>query len=213
MTYADGVVATYAFDFAGRESGLSVDPGGGALPVATGASYLPSGPLSGLTLGNGLVENRPYTARYFPDRIEVTAGPTPVFRWLYSEDDVGNVLSIDDDLDAANDRAFGYRDPQYFLTSASGPWAGPLGWSYDRIGNWLSETRGASTDTYAYTGDGHTPVLDHVTLGGLGTRSYGFDSAGNLEEVDAAGNLLAFTTDDSGRLSRVERASWAPRSR
>ena len=71
LTYPDGSVATYSFDFADRELSLSVDPGSGALAVVSDASYYPSGPLAGLTLGNGLVENRTYTTRYFPDQLQV----------------------------------------------------------------------------------------------------------------------------------------------
>ena len=117
------------------------------------------------------------------------------------------MTAIVDNLDASDDRSFDYRDPQYFLTSAAGPWPGPLSWSYDRIGNRLTETRGSSTDSYVYAGDGHTPVLDHVELGGGvgGSRGYTFDDGGNLSQVNPGANQIDFTTDDAGRLAQAAR--------
>ena len=123
-----GSVATYGFDYADREESLAVDPGTGALSVVANAAYYPAGPLSGLTLGNGLVEARTYTSRYFPDQIQVLSSGTPVFDWSYGEDDVGNISLITDNIDASWSRSFGYRDPQYFLTSATGPWPYDLSW-------------------------------------------------------------------------------------
>jgi YD repeat-containing protein len=51
--YPGGVAAGYTFDFADRESTLAVTSPAGAHPVVTASSYLPSGPLASLTLGNG----------------------------------------------------------------------------------------------------------------------------------------------------------------
>ncbi len=64
-------------------------------------------------------------------------------------------------LPTYSDRTFGYQAPQYFLTSAAGPW-GTLDWTYDKIGNRLSESRdgGATADAYVYTtnaASGDTP--------------------------------------------------------
>lgn len=49
-----------------------------------------------------------------------------------------------DRLNPANDRTYVYQDYQYFLTltEGAGPW-GSLVWTYDRIGNRLTEIRGA----------------------------------------------------------------------
>ncbi len=43
-------------------------------------------------------------------------------------------------------RSYGYQDVDYFLTSADGPW-GSQSWTYDRIGNRLTETDDGATDT------------------------------------------------------------------
>ncbi len=113
-------------------------------------------------------------------------------------------------LPTFSDRTFGYQAPQYFLTSAAltraaGSW-GTLAWTYDKIGNRLSESRdsGASADGYVYTtnaASGDTPVLDLVNLAVSGTRDYTWDAAGNLDSVAPGGNLVDFTFDDASRLS------------
>jgi hypothetical protein len=141
-------------------------------PIVSGASYLPSGPPDSLELGNGLTETRAFDARYHPDRITVAGGST-LLDWDYATDDVGNIQAISDVLDAVNDRTYGYQDYQYFLTQGDGPWGG-LDWTYDTIGNRLSEARdGQPADVYDYLENGaggNLPQLDAIQLGGGGTR-------------------------------------------
>ncbi|HSL81643.1 MAG TPA: RHS repeat-associated core domain-containing protein, partial [Thermoanaerobaculia bacterium] len=114
------------------------------------------------------------------------------------------------DLPPLSTRTYAYQAPQYFLTAADGPW-GTLDWSYDKIGNRLSEVRdGGSADGYQYLANGsggNTPVLDVVNLGVGGTRDYTWGGAGHLEEVAAGANLIDFASDAEGRLSTTVRAA------
>ena len=111
-------------------------------------------------------------------------------------------------------RTFGYQDVQYFLTGAAGPWPENLDWTYDQIGNRLTETRTPPngvpvTDTYQYLANdatGNSPVLDQVTLGMGGTRNYTWDPAGNLDQVAANANVIDFAFDDESRLASAGRA-------
>jgi RHS repeat-associated protein len=119
-------------------------------------------------------------------------------------------------LPTYSDRTFGYQAPQYFLTSATlertaGSW-GTLDWTYDKIGNRLSEDRsdGLGPDTYQYTANtdgGNTPLLDHIDLAVMGTRNYAWDAAGNLDSVAPGGNFIDFTFDDASRLAAADRTS------
>jgi RHS repeat-associated protein len=152
------------------------------------------GPLSGLAFGNGTTEIRSFDSRYFPEGIEVPGR----LGWKYSTDAVGNVLSISDTLNTANNRTYGYQDSQYFLTSGDGPW-GARSWAYDRIGNRLTETRGTTTDTYIYLSNGtggNTPKIDRILPGGELAGRYTFDAAGNLLED----GRLSFSYGDDKRL-------------
>ncbi len=106
-------------------------------------------------------------------------------------------------------RTYAYQAPQYFLTLADGPW-GTRDWTYDTIGNRLSESKdeGLTADTYTYLtngSSGNTPILDAIGLAVGGTRDYTWGAAGHLAQVDAAGNVIDLTTDDAGRLSQISR--------
>lgn len=102
--------------------------------------------------------------------------PAPAtLTWSYTVDGVGNVTAINDGV---NPRSYGYEPNLYFLTQGDGPW-GTRGWSYDRIGNRMSETRGGVTDTYSYSGGGHNPRLAAIALASGGTSYYTFDAGGN----------------------------------
>jgi RHS repeat-associated protein len=208
VVYPGGVEAVTTFDFADRPSTLLARRSGKPdQPLVTVASYLPAGPLASLTLGNGLAETRAFTQRYFPSSIVLGS----LLNWTYSTDKEGNVLSITDVLSAANNRAYGYQDNQYFLTQGNGPW-GTRGWTYDRIGNRLTETRSGVMDTYAYQlvpppGNGHSPILSSIQLGAGGTRSYQYDPAGNLQQTTQGTNATTFVHDDAGRLAALSTTS------
>ena len=207
--YPDSVSAIYTYDAADRQSTLTVErPGEPDASVVTASSYEPAGPLASVTLGNGLTENRAFDTRYFPGAIQVDGG-SPVLDWDYTTDDVGNIADIGDVLDPANDRTYGYQDYQYYLTRGDGPW-GDLGWTYDFIGNRLSETRDTVTDAYTYVGNaarGNSAQLHEIELGAGGTTAFAYDAAGNQTQVDSGGDIVDRTYDDAGRMSRQERAS------
>jgi YD repeat-containing protein len=199
MSYPNNVAAVYTHDFADREATLSYEQSGGTQPpaIVSSATYEPFGPLSGLTLGSGLTETRLFDARYFPEGIQVPGR----LDWDYTVDAVGNPLQISDVLTPSQSRTYGYQDSQYFLTQGNGPW-GTRSWTYDRIGNRLTETRGALTDTYGYTGS--NPKLQTVTLpSGAGTKYFGYDAAGNQVQDSRPDSELQLTYDAAGRLTRL----------
>ncbi len=196
LLYPGGVEAVTTYDFADRPATLVAKrPGQPDQPLVTVASYLPSGPLSSVTLGNGLTETRTYSSRYLPTGISVPGR----LNWSYSTDAVGNILEISESFGSA--RTFGYQDYQYFLTHGNGPW-GARTWTYDKIGNRLTETRDAVTDTYLYVPNAagkNTPQLDRILPnGGTAVRQY-HDAAGNL--ID--NGKLTFTYGEDRRLEQT----------
>jgi RHS repeat-associated protein len=200
LGYPNSVTATYTYDFADRQSTLQVQEGTStAQTLVSASSYKPQGPLASLTLGNGLTETRGFSTRYLPTSISVPS----LLSWSYATDSVGNPTAITDTLNSANDRTFAYQDPQYFLTTGDGPW-GPISWSYDRIGNRLTETRGTTTETYSYitngTGGNTSLSADYaynevgdVTLGSV-TATYGDD-----RRMLGDGSRSGFTVTYDGR--------------
>ncbi len=229
VRYPTGLAACYTFEtFADRETTLSWSTTGGATPCASGttpivntAAYYASGPLRTLALANGITESRDYDKRYFPDRI--AAGS--LFDWDYqytnggSTDRVGNVLKIDELNGAATDRIYTYQDHQYFLTAGNGPW-GNQSWTYNRIGNRLSETDSTSPVSAAYTyftsPFGNTPRLASFSPPpnrAAGTRSFTYDAAGNQTTIDDSGGELfgtdTFAYSEESKLKKLS-SNYAP---
>ncbi len=88
---------------------------------------------------------------------------------------------LGDELEASSSRVYAYQDHQCFLTLGNGPW-GDLAWTYDKIGNRLSETRDGTPTVYTYrpnAAGSNSPQLATTTpAGGVNTRYY-FDAVGN----------------------------------
>ncbi|MGB6991700.1 MAG: RHS repeat-associated core domain-containing protein, partial [Thermoanaerobaculia bacterium] len=200
--YPGGVTATYTHDYGDRQETLTLEDGSNpSQPVVTAAAYKPSGPLTGLTLGNGLAETRDYDQRYFPQRIHVAG----LLDWTYTTDAVGNILSITDAEDPTGTRTYGYQDVHYFLTRGDGPW-GELSWTYDRIGNRLSETRDGEANVYQYLGNtagGHNPKLTEINPGTEDSIRYFYDAAGNQTYRSEGATKQRFSYDAARRLSQI----------
>jgi RHS repeat-associated protein len=201
ITYPGGVSAVYTHDFADREATLTYEiPGSPPAPLVAASSYEPSGPLASLTLGNGLTETRTFDARYFPVGIAVPGR----LAWTYTIDPVGNVTAVADALNPSSSRTYGYQDFHYFLTRGDGPW-GTRAWTYDRIGNRLSETKGGVTETWSYfpnPAGGNDPRLSSIASG-TGESLFAYDAAGNLILVSSPESQFEYRYDAAGRLSRI----------
>ena len=166
-------------------------------------------------LGNGLAETRDFDARYFPQRVLVPGR----LDWSYTVDGVGNPTQIVDGLSAASDRTYGYQDYQYFLTSAAGPW-GPSGtslqWTYDKIGDRLTEAQPGEPLPFNYSYLGTTPKLTRIQPrphgSGSGTLTFSYDAAGNETSVlsaglEGSGQTTTFTYSFEDKLSHLSFSS------
>ncbi len=204
VTYPGGVSVTTTHDYADREESLAVTDGGGGggtTSLVSAATYLPSGPLTSLVLGNGLTETRAFDPRYFPAGISVPGR----LDWTYATDALGNILEIAD-AGPGPDRTYTYQDVHYFLTSGTGPW-GSLAFTYDKIGNRLSETRDGTADSYAYPASpsgGNVPKLATIATGNTASERFFFDDAGNetYRSTQTAKHRLSY--DALGRMSQIK---------
>ena len=202
VVYPGNVKATYTFDFADRHAALSMQDGAGPVqPLVIAAAYESSGPLTGLTLGNGLTESRSFNTRYFPAGVSVPGR----LDWSFTTDAVGNVSGVTDHLNAAGSRSSSYQDFQYFLTQANGPW-GARSWTYDKLGNRSSETRDGVTDTYTYAPNaagGLSPRLSLINHGGGGATQLLYDAAGDETFRSASQDKLRLSYGADQRLSEL----------
>ncbi len=194
LTYPLGVQVQQTFDFADRpRSSTLLDGANPPQLLAFDAVYEPFGPLASLSLGNGLAEQRTYTTRYFPQTIQLPGR----LSWSYATDKLGNPTAISDLLTPATSRSYTYLDSLYFLTGGVGPW-GNWSWSYDKIGNRLSETKNGALQNYTYVQQG-APPQNTPKLATRGAIAYGYDAIGNLTSA----NTLQLTWDDARNLRQL----------
>jgi len=170
MTYPDGRTVSYERDGAGNVTRVTTTENSTTSVVADNIAYLPFGPFTDMTLGNGLTQTRGFDQLY-----RAASRQVPGYQDLaYSLDAVGNITGITDQITASASQTFGY-DDLYRLTSASGPY-GTIGYTYDQVGNRLTRTLDGQTDTYTYEAGTHK--LTGIT--GPGAQTLGYDAVGNI---------------------------------
>jgi RHS repeat-associated protein len=163
ITYPSGREAVYEHDYAGRPTSVAVD----ASPIVVAAAYLPYGPADSISFGNGTVQTMEFDSRYRLVTNKLRTATHETLAWdSYGYDPAGNITSIADLTDSTYSRSFGY-DGLNRLVTATGHWGGG-GYSYDAMGNMLTQQLGASMTTFTYSGT--TPKLATET----------YDASGNL---------------------------------
>jgi len=180
MTYPSGRVVNYTFDHSGRP--LSASSGG--TTYVGNASYLPFGPMSSLTFGNGTTETNAFDQRYRITGNRLNGPLGVIADYSIGHDPAGNVTSIHDLGDSSFNRDFAYDDLHRLTQARTGQslW-GNGSYSYDAMGNMLTMSLGtARQSTFAYSGS--LPKLTAATENGV-TRPVAYDAAGNEQTVGA----------------------------
>ena len=90
------------------------------------------------------------------------------------------------------------------MTGGSGPY-GSRSWTYDKVGNRLSEAKtvGGTTTNQTYSYPGTSNKLASVTQSGSTVRSFTYDAAGNTTGDTRSGTAYAYTINDAGRISQL----------
>ena len=180
MTYPSGKVITYNFTNDRAVSVLN-----GAANLASNIAYKPFGGMSGITYGNGLSGAVSYDIQY---RITgITAGAVMSLSYP-TYDNNGNIQTIQDQLDPTKNKSFTYDALDRLSTgTAAGIW-GSLGWTYDGVGNRLTE----NGNIYTYA-----PNTNKLTsVNGI---SFGYDNNGNTTTQAAR----IYTYNQNQRLIQV----------
>ncbi len=204
LEYPSGRQATFTVNTSDEVSAVSALVNGTATAVVSSITYEPFGPHTGITFGNGLADTRTFDSRY---RMWTwTLGSLISKTYTWQDDDT--ITGITDNLNAANNRSFGY-DAAHRLTTANGPW-GAGSYSYDANGNRLTKVEGANSTTYTYTvgtnrlatATGSEPgTYGHDSDGnttGDGTHTYQYSQRDRLATVDN-GTTAAYSYDGDGR--------------
>src|SRR5205823_5941751 len=178
-TFPDSTVTTYAYD---NDQRLASAPNGG---VTTAYAYDPASNLLTTTLpsGNGYVETNTYDhAGRLTDIKNAKAGVT-LSEFAVTRDAVGNPTTIVRSGAVASTTTYGY-DANDRLTSVcfqAGTCPGGsdpfIRWTYDLVGNRLTEARPTGTINYTYNN------ADQMTQ--AGTTAYTYDQNGNEKTAGA----------------------------
>jgi RHS repeat-associated protein len=171
VTYPDGRVVAYELDDAGRVIRVTTSSSGEPITLAEDLSYLPFGPLSGLTYGNGISLSKTFDQRYQTKNLETEA----VLDFAYQHDGTGNITRITNTGEGSRSQSFGYNHLNH-LTSATGIY-GSLGYFYNGVGNRLTKTVSGQPDLYEY-GPG-TNHLIAIADSGVTPVTLAYDANGN----------------------------------
>jgi len=178
----------YTFDFADRPvSATGSSDDFGSATFVDSVKYLPFGPVTQLTYGNGAVKTFDYDSRYQPAENKLTLSSTVLADYVYANDEASNVTQIHDAVSSGYNRDFAYDDLNRVITANTGTslW-GSGSYSYDAAGNMTALSLGSSRSaTFSYSGT--TSKLSSVN-----STSVSYDSAGNENDVTiSARNLIA----------------------
>jgi RHS repeat-associated protein len=189
-TFPDGLVTSYAYD------GDSQMTSATAASAATTYSYDPAGNPTSMTLptGNGYEETRVYDRASRLIEIKNAKGTSVLSQFNATLDPIGNPTQIVRSGSSSLTTTYVY-DASDRLTSvcyqatcpnAADPY---LRWTYDKVGNRLTEARPTSTTTYVYNG------LDELTQ--AGSTAYTYDADGN----ELSAGSLTFSYDLANRMA------------
>lgn len=193
----DHTVVTYNRDSNGRISGVQVMTNGAttAPPVVVSAiSYLPFGPISSYTLGNGQTVQRTYDAN---ERLTDLA--SPALSLHFARDVMGNIAALGDGPGAnPTTETYSY-DPLYRLTGVSDA-GNPLeSYTYNRTGDRMSKSApGLATGDYTYGPGTHQLI-------GIGNAARVNDANGNTIASVIGGETFGFAYNGRNRMSEVQR--------
>ncbi|MBB6248265.1 RHS repeat-associated core domain-containing protein [Rhodanobacter sp. A1T4] len=192
----DGTVISYAFNSNGRISGVQVTPSGStsASPaVVSSVTWLPFGPISGYTLGNGQVVTRTYDANY-----RLTDLTSPALALHFGLDAMGDITALGN-APGANPATESYQyDPLYHLISVTNSSGVLESYTYNPTGDRLSKTAsGLATGTYSYTSGTHQ-------LASIGSAPRANDANGNTTGSVIGGQTYGFAYDSRQRIALAQ---------
>ena len=211
ITYPDhsnglnaGTVVTYTRNSAtGQIEGVDVTPAGQTtVNLITDIAYYAMGPKKKIWWANGKRIRHIYDENYWPQT--VSSNNTDSVDYSYTTDAVGNITGIVDQ-NSTDDYDFGY-NAAYRLDKVDINSATDLAFTYDGLGNRLSETESGSTDTYTYDTSSNRLVTTQIPALG---DNYVYDAAGNVLRTEglSTGSSYEFTISNANRMASATHVS------
>jgi RHS repeat-associated protein len=198
MTYPSGQVLTYGWDNRNWLTSLTGEDGS-AVEYLHALTYHASGAPDVVTFANGVVTDYGIDVRNRLHDI-VTTGPAPTFATLadvdYVYDDASNIKEWNNTATPARTRQFQYDNLNRLESATSTGLWGNLSFTYDALGNRLTQTWDGDVTTYIY---------DHATnrltdLAGAQLGAFTYDAVGRVktEARNSAGEEIFSDGFESG---------------
>lgn len=200
ITYPDGTLVKNQHNAAGYLSGVSATPSGSKTSTTLATiGHLSFGPMNSLTYGNKIAETWAFDEDYRATGITDALSSKNLQKLAYVYDDANNVDTITDAVNAINSQTLKY-DAINRLTSAVSGIGGysSLSWTYDKVGNRLTQKLGSATTTYDYT-------TGTNRLASIGSVKVTTNADGNITSIPPANSssLATFTFSVANRLASV----------
>jgi RHS repeat-associated protein len=194
ITHPSGNQVNYTYDADGRVSGVTATTSSGTTTLVSNVSYLPFGPVSGYTLGNGQAITRTYDANY-----RLTDLVSPAFTLHLARDAMGDITAIGNSP-GPNPATETYSyDPLYRLTAITEADGSTLeSVTYNQTGDRLSKTgSGLATGAYSYNTNTHQLIA-------TGNAARTVDADGNTTAVSQAGSTYGFGYNARNRMALAQ---------
>jgi RHS repeat-associated protein len=192
IIYPSGTAVSYVRDGDGRIQSISVTPPGGSTSTAvSGVTYMPFGPVSGYTFGNGQVVSRAYDYNY-----RLTAITSPAFSLYFARDLMGDITAIGNSPGASPASEIYTFDPLYRITTITEADGNVLeSVTYNQSGDRLTKSgSGISTGTYSYNPNTHQLLA-------TGNAARTVDADGNTTAISQAGSTYGFGYSARNRMT------------
>ena len=177
ITLPSGRVVTYSRNANGLVSGVSGTVAGvGTVQFTSGVNYLPFGPVTGMTYGNGLTFSATYDQDYNPTNRTISGG---ISNRTYDTDDVGNITQI-------GSYTYGYDSLNRLNAENVGS---PASYTFDATDNRLTKVLGSTTTS--------TVPSTSNKISAVGGSSITYDSSGNFTAYGGT----AYSWNAAGQLS------------
>lgn len=165
--------------------------------IATGLTYLPFGPITDLTYGNGVTLSRSFDQDYRLTSHAISGVDT----LSYTYNPVGSITAINRQVETGKSQTFDY-DALERLTNETGP-EGAKDYAYDSVGSrtsrlWTKPDSSTETQTLTY-------AVDSNQLETEDGSTVAYDFTGNITQRTVNGQTLDSGYDIQNRLASYQR--------